>query len=146
MDAQWFYWFWWIAAIGMVAVELTTGTVYLLMVAIGLAAGGLAAWQGHGLMVQLIVAAAIAAAGCLVVQRMRARMPAQPESQRNANVQIDLGNAVTVDAWLPDGTAHVEYRGAPWAAVLDAGQGAATIGTHSIVAMRGNTLVLKRVN
>jgi membrane protein implicated in regulation of membrane protease activity len=93
--------------------------------------------------VQLLVAAALASAGCLAVQRARARMPAQPESQRNANVHIDLGNVVTVDAWHADGTAQVQYRGAPWTAKLDAGQGAARAGMHSIVAMQGNTLVLK---
>jgi membrane protein implicated in regulation of membrane protease activity len=139
------FWWWWIAAIAVIAFELTTGTVYLLMVAIGLAAGGLAAWLGYGFLVQLLVAAALASAGCLAVQRARARMPAQPESQRNTNVQIDLGNVVTVDAWHVDGTALVQYRGAPWTAKLDAGQGVATTGAHTIVAMQGNTLVLKPV-
>jgi membrane protein implicated in regulation of membrane protease activity len=139
------FWWWWIAAIAVIAVELTTGTVYLLMLAVGLAAGGLAAWVGHGFAVQLLVAAALTAAGCLVVKRMRARMPAQAESQRNENVQIDLGNRVTVDAWQLDGTAQVQYRGAQWSAMLDAGQSAGTTGVHSIVAMQGNTLVLKRV-
>lgn len=140
-----FFWWWWIAALAVIAFELTTGTVYLLMVAIGLAAGGLAAWLGHGFVAQLLVAAVLATAGCLVVQRWRARMPPQPESQRNANVQIDLGNVVTVDAWQPDGTALVQYRGAQWAAKLDSAQGTATTGAHSIVAMQGNTLVLKHL-
>jgi membrane protein implicated in regulation of membrane protease activity len=138
------FWWWWIAAIVVVAFELATGTVYLLMVALGLAAGGLAAWVGHGFAVQLLVAAVLATAGCLVVRRMRARLPKQAESQRNANVQIDLGNTVTVEAWQADGTAQVQYRGAQWSAKLDAGQGAASAGAHSIVAMQGNTLVLKR--
>jgi membrane protein implicated in regulation of membrane protease activity len=138
------FWWWWIATIAVVALELATGTVYLLMVALGLGAGGLAAWVGHGFAVQLLVAAALATAGCLVVQRMRARMPKQAESQRNANVQIDLGNTVTVDVWQADGTAQVQYRGAQWSAKLDAGQGTATPGAHNIVAMQGNTLVLKR--
>jgi membrane protein implicated in regulation of membrane protease activity len=139
------FWWWWIAAIAVIAFELTTGTVYLLMLAVGLAAGGLAAWLGHGFAVQLLVAAALTAAGCLVVKRMRARMPTQAESQRNENVQIDLGNRVTVDAWQPDGTAQVQYRGAQWSATLDAGQGAGAPGVHSIVALQGNALVLKRV-
>jgi membrane protein implicated in regulation of membrane protease activity len=139
------FWWWWIASIALIAVELTTGTVYLLMVATGLAAGGLAAWVGHGFAVQLLVAAALATAGCIVVSRMRARLPAPGESQRNQNVQIDIGNPVTVDAWQADGTAQVQYRGAQWAAKLDEGQAAATVGAHSIVAMQGNTLVLKRV-
>jgi membrane protein implicated in regulation of membrane protease activity len=139
------FWWWLIAAIVVIAVELTTGTVYLLMGAIGLAAGGLAAWLGYSFAMQLLVAAALATLGCLVVQRVRARMPAQAESQRNANVQIDLGNMVTVSDWQADGTALVQYRGAPWAAKLDAGQGEARAGAHTIVALQGNTLVLKQV-
>lgn len=139
------FWWWWIAAIAVVALELTTGTVYLLMVAIGLAAGGLSAWMGHRFDVQLLLASVIAVLGCLVVQRQRAKTPRQPESQRNGNVQIDLGNAVTVEAWQSDGTTQVQYRGAQWSAKLDAGHGAAAVGAHSIVAMQGNTLVLKPV-
>ncbi len=139
------FWWWWIAAIAVIAFELTTGTVYLLMVAIGLAAGGLAAWVGHGFGLQLLIASALSAAGCLVVQRQRAKAPKQAESQRNENVQIDLGNVVTVDGWQTDGSAQVQYRGAHWSAKLDSGQGAAKAGQHSIVAMQGNTLVLKPI-
>ena len=139
------FWWWWIAAIVVVAMELTTGTVYLLMVAIGLAAGGLAAWLGQSFSVQLLVASVLAAVGCFAVQRMRARLPKQAESQRNENVQIDLGNVVTVNAWAADGSAHVQYRGASWAVKLDAGQGLAIAGAHSIVGMQGNTLLIKPV-
>jgi membrane protein implicated in regulation of membrane protease activity len=138
-------WIWWIAAVALVALELSTGTVYLLMVALGLAAGGWAAWAGHGFAVQLLVASALSLVGCFCVQRLRARAPAQPESQRNQNVQIDLGNVVQVDAWQADGTAQVQYRGAQWTAKRDVQQGAAMAGAHSIVAMQGNTLVLKQV-
>lgn len=137
------FWWWWIAAIALIAFELATGTVYLLMVAAGMSAGGLAAWLGQGFAVQLFVAAIVAGVGCLIVQRRRALLPLAAESQRNQDVQIDLGNRVTVDSWNGDGTAQVQYRGAQWTARLDAGQGAPSSGSHSIVAMQGNTLVLK---
>ncbi len=139
------FWWWWIAAVVLVVFELATGTVYLLMVALGLAMGGAAAWLGNEFAVQIFVAAVIAAAGCMVVRRMRARQPKQTESQRNADVQIDLGNTVVVDLWQTDRTAQVQYRGAQWSARLDAEQGTATSGVHIIVAMQGNTLVLKAV-
>jgi membrane protein implicated in regulation of membrane protease activity len=139
------HWYWLIAAVAIIAVELGTGTVYLLMVALGLAAGAWAAWLGQTVAVQLLVASVLAAVGCLAVQQLRARAPAQPESQRNHNVQIDLGNVVQVDAWQPDHTAQVQYRGAQWAARLDTAQDAARAGAHRIVAMQGNTLVLKQV-
>jgi membrane protein implicated in regulation of membrane protease activity len=110
-----------------------------------LAAAGIVAWLGHGFAIQILVASVIAAAGCLVVRRMRERQPKQIESQRNADVQIDLGNTVVVDVWQTDRTAQVQYRGAQWSAMLDAEQVTATLGVHSIVAMQGNTLVLKAV-
>ncbi len=140
------YWIWWCVAALVVVAELASGTVYLLMVAAGLLAGGLAAWMGYEFAVQFLLAAIIAALGCLGLQKVRARLPAQLESQRNANVQIDVGNEIMVNVWQLDGTAHVHYRGAQWTACLDAGQGAPQAGRHCIVAMRGNRLVLKPVS
>jgi membrane protein implicated in regulation of membrane protease activity len=139
------FWWWWIAAAIVVAFELATGTFYLLMVAIGLAAGGLTAWAGHGFSIQLLVASALAIAGCWVVQRMRAGMPAQAAPQRNPDVQIDLGQSVMVNEWQANGTAVVQYRGAQWSAQLDEGQ-TASLGLHAIVAMNGSALVLKRID
>ncbi|HNJ45700.1 MAG TPA: NfeD family protein, partial [Ottowia sp.] len=45
---------WWIAAGLLVAAELLTGTFYLLMLAIGAAAGALAAHAGLSLSAQLV--------------------------------------------------------------------------------------------
>ena len=50
---------WWIIAGAIVAAELVTGTFYLLMLAIGMAAAAIAAHLGAGMTVQLLVAAAI---------------------------------------------------------------------------------------
>ena len=138
------FWWWWIAAIVVIAIELTTGTVYLLMVASGLAAGGVAAWLGQGFAVQLLVAALLAASGCWLVKRQRAHAPPEPESQRNEAVHIDLGNTVQVLQWSADRTSSVQYRGAAWSAKLELKQVAA-IGAHTIVAIEGNTLVLKPI-
>ncbi len=56
------YW-WWILALGLGVLELMTGTFYLLVLAAGCAAGGLAAWFGAGLTVQVLATAAVAIAG-----------------------------------------------------------------------------------
>jgi membrane protein implicated in regulation of membrane protease activity len=48
---------WWLLTGGAVAVELLTGTFYLLMLAIGLAAAAVSAHLGLGLIGQLVVAA-----------------------------------------------------------------------------------------
>jgi membrane protein implicated in regulation of membrane protease activity len=50
---------WWVLAGIAVAVELTTGTFYLLMVALGLAAGALASYLGFGVPLQIVAAAAL---------------------------------------------------------------------------------------
>src|SRR6478735_10058836 len=50
---------WWLLAGTAVAVELVTGTFYLLMLGIGLAAGAIAAHLGAGIAVQLVVGALI---------------------------------------------------------------------------------------
>ena len=141
MDIQWW---WWIAVLIVVGLELTTGTVYLLMIALGLFAAGLAACFGYGFTAQIVTAALVSATGCLLVKRGNFAKQVQLHAQSNQDVQIDVGNRVTVDAWQPDGTANVQYRGAQWLAQLEAGQ-AAHAGSHSIVAMQGNTLVLVRV-
>ena len=48
---------WWLMAGAAVVAELMTGTFYLLMLAIGLAAGALAAHLGMGMEAQLVAAA-----------------------------------------------------------------------------------------
>ena len=50
---------WWLMAGAAVAVELLTGTFYLLMLALGLAAAALAAHAGMPVPVQLVVAAVV---------------------------------------------------------------------------------------
>src|SRR3954451_22546111 len=50
---------WWLLAGAGVAVELVTGTFYLLMVASGLAAGALAAHVGAQMPIQLVTAAVV---------------------------------------------------------------------------------------
>ena len=50
---------WWVLAGVLVALELMTGSVYLLMLGLGALAAALTAMAGHGLSVQLVVAAAV---------------------------------------------------------------------------------------
>ena len=50
---------WWIAAGMLVAIELLTGTFYLLMLALGCVAAALAAHAGGGTVLQIAVAALV---------------------------------------------------------------------------------------
>ena len=134
---------WWIAAGVLVAAELATGTFYLLMLALGAAAGALAAHAGLGLTGQM-AGAALLGGGAIVVWYLR--RSAQAKSlplASNPDVNLDVGRRVLVDHWHEDGQARVNYRGASWQA-RHAGIGQPTAGEHVIQAVDGNLLLLVR--
>ncbi|MBL0720321.1 NfeD family protein [Piscinibacter sp. Jin2] len=132
---------WWVLAGVLVIAELTSGTFFLLMLALGAVAGALAALLGLSLSGQLLAAAAtggLAVAGWIQVRSRRPRPPAA----QDANMNLDLGSRVDVPAWSPQGLSEVQYRGARWQA-RHAGPGTPQPGWHVIVAIEGNRLVLK---
>jgi len=130
---------WWLAAGALVAVELATGTFYLLMLALGAAAGALAALAGQGLTVQLVVGAVVGAGATAAWHWKRAHAPKSAPSASNPDVNLDIGQTLKVDAWQADGSARVSYRGAAWT-VRYAGGGAPQPGEHVIVAVEGSQL------
>ena len=130
---------WWVVAGVLVAVELATGTFYLLMLALGAAAAALAAHAGLSRTTQIVAAAVIGGGATAVWHFRRARSPRSAAPEVNPDVQIDLGSSVRVDAWQPDGSARVHYRGASWS-VRCAGEGTPQPGGHVIVAVRANHL------
>ena len=133
---------WWIAAGVAVAAELATGTFYLLMIALGLAAGALAAHFGSTQPAQLVVAAVVAGGATALWhwRRVSRAGPALPTAQ-DRDVNLDIGARVHVLAWAGDGTAQVSYRGSSWAARLQPGAPALP-GEHVVAAVEGNWLVL----
>jgi membrane protein implicated in regulation of membrane protease activity len=136
--ADWMNWL--IAAGVLVVLELFTGTFYLLMIAIGLGFGAVAAWAGMGAPGQTIVAAVVGVAATGLLHRSRFGRPARGDPARDRNVNIDIGQHVTVDAWR-DGKARVMYRGALWDVEL--GQGAhAQPGVFKIVEVQGSRLIV----
>ncbi|MES6050819.1 hypothetical protein U6S05_12095, partial [Cutibacterium acnes] len=66
---------WWLLAGVAVAAELTSGTFFLLMLALGAAAGALAAHAGLGLSGQLVTAALVGGGAVAVWMRWRRRHP-----------------------------------------------------------------------
>ena len=135
-------WIGWLACAGvLVILELFTGTFYLLMIAIGLAAGSLVALAGAGLPLQAIAAGAVGviATGLLHRSRFGRRLEAGVAT-RDRNVNLDIGEHVTVPAW-DNGRARVMYRGALWDVEL--GQGATPrAGEFRIVEVLGSRLVV----
>ena len=130
---------WWVAAGALVAVELASGTFYLLMLALGAAAAAVAAHLGLSGTTQMAAAALVGGGATAAWHFKRARSPRSAAPEVNPDVQIDLGQAVRVDAWDSNGSARVQYRGANWS-VRFAGDGAPQPGEHVIVAVRGNQL------
>nr|WP_280156514.1 NfeD family protein [Piscinibacter sp. XHJ-5] len=133
--------FWWVAAGIAVAAELTTGTFYLLMVALGLACAALAAHLGLSVSAQLVAAALVGGGATALWHWKRAREPRSAPAERNRDVNLDIGERVHVAGWASDGTARVQYRGSTWTARLAPGATAAP-GEHRVIAVEGNWLVL----
>ncbi|WP_343731318.1 NfeD family protein [Duganella sp.] len=135
-------WSYWLAAAGLtVILELFSGTFYLLMIAIGLAAGSAAALLGLGGEVQLLVAAVVGAGATGVLRRSRfGRQQGSVQAERDPNVNLDIGQTVHVPEWR-DNAARVMYRGALWDVELAPG-GTPAPGQYTIREVRGSRLIV----
>jgi membrane protein implicated in regulation of membrane protease activity len=135
---------WWLLAGAAVAVELITGTFYLLMLAIGMGAAALAAHAGASLPIQLVVAAVMGGGAVAGWHLVRRRRHAGAAGDEDTNMNLDAGEPVHVDAWSADHTATVRYRGTVWTAVPADGmpQG---VGPHRVRAVDGARLVVEKI-
>lgn len=135
---------WWLVTGTAVAVELLTGTFYLLMLAIGLAAAAIAAHLGAPTPVQLVVAAVVGGGAVVGWHLLLRRGPKELPAAANRNVNMDIGETVHVPRWHPDGTAQVKYRGAEWTAVPVPGS-IPVAGPHRIREVVGSRLVVEQL-
>ncbi len=131
--------FWWLIAGAAVALELVSGTFYLLMLALGLAAGAIAAHAGAGLALQLVCAALIGGGAVLAWSRLARQ---QDAADANPDLNLDIGQWVQVEHWDADGSAQVRHRGADWSAELEHPVARPAPGRFCIVAVRGSRLIL----
>jgi membrane protein implicated in regulation of membrane protease activity len=135
---------WWLATGGLVAVELLTGTFYLLMLAIGFAFAALAAHLGASQTQQIVVAALVGGSAVVAWHLRRSQRHIQePPAQANANVNLDIGETVQIDDWKADGTADVQYRGAHWTAIHRSGVSPSP-GAHRVAELVGNRLLVDK--
>ena len=134
-------WMIWLALAGaLVIFELFTGTFYVLMIAIGMAAGALAATLGMSGPAQTAIAAVVGVAATGLLHRSRFGRPLKQDPARDPNVMLDIGQTLHVDAWR-EGSARVMYRGAHWD--VDLAPGAiAGAGTFRIVEVQGSRLIV----
>lgn len=104
---------WLLLGLGLVVVELLTGSFYLLLLGVAAGIGSVVAWYGTPVWFQTVVVAIAGVVGCLLLRRRRLARPAKP-----AEIQMDVGQTVAFESWIsqPQRLARVRYRGAPWEA------------------------------
>jgi membrane protein implicated in regulation of membrane protease activity len=134
-------WIWFGLAVLALIGEVATGTFYLLLVALGLAAGGVAAVLAFSLELQLAVCGVVALAALLVLRKTGVLKKREVDAASNADVNMDVGQVVTVTEWGAGNTARVFYRGASWQVELAPGHAAAP-GEHVITAVRGSRFII----
>lgn len=134
---------WWLLAGGAVAIELLTGTFYLLMLAIGMAGAAITAHAGGSQALQMVVAAVLGGGAVVAWHLQKKGHRTEPPAQANPNVNLDIGETVLIGAWNPDGTADVQYRGAHWTAIHRTGI-SPTPGTHRVAEMVGSRLLVDK--
>ena len=132
--------FWLLLTGATIALELLSGTFYLLMLALGLAAAALAAYAGWSMQWQVSTAAIVGGGAVALWYFVRSKQ-AKGESR---NLSLDVGETVQVNAWNADGTASVQYRGASWTVVAAAGT-TPSPGTHRVREVVGSRLVVEKI-
>lgn len=134
---------WLIAAGVLVALEMFTGTFYLLMIGIGMAAGAAAASAGAAAPMQFAAAAIVGIGATLLLRRSRVGRIERKNAQRDPNVNLDIGQTVHVAEWTSPRSARVMYRGALWDVELETGADAGP-GNFVIREVRSNRLIVGR--
>lgn len=135
---------WWLLTGAFIAVELLTGTFYLLMLSLGLAGAAIAAHLGATVPVQLVVAAVLGGGLVVAWRSYRKHQPPALPAGANRDVNLDIGETLQVQAWNEDGTSTAKYRGAVWNVSLQPGA-VATPGLHRIVEVVGSRLVVEKL-
>ncbi len=142
--ADWVVWFVGAAAVAML--EMFTGTLYLLMMAIGCAVGGAAALMGASSIVQFVAAGGVAIVATYTVSRSKlGKFNKKTDAAHDPNINLDIGQTLSIKQWdMSEGSvakARVMYRGAMWDVQLAHG---ATVqsGLFTILEIRGSCLIV----
>lgn len=143
-------WIGWLAFAGVVVIfELFTGTFYLLMISIGLIAGGLAAFLAASRELQYIVAAVVGVVAVYALRQSRYGKAHKTDAARDRNVNLDIGETVHIKDWDSNegeaNTARVMYRGAMWDVQLAHGSNP-NPGPFVIKEIRGSRLIVANHN
>jgi membrane protein implicated in regulation of membrane protease activity len=130
------YVYWFLLAFGLLALEMATGTFYMLIVSIALGLAGIGALLGLNLPLQITLSAVASIMGTVILRRMKGMRTGKMISQ-----SLDIGQSVRVISWLEDGIARVHYRGTEWDAELESSS-VPRDGVLYIKAIQGSKLIL----
>ncbi len=134
---------WWLLAGALVALELLSGTFYLLMLALGAALAAIAAHLGMPLVAQITVASVAGLVSVALWYQLKKRRPGDPSARAQRSVNLDVGEIIQVDTWLPDGSAQVKYRGAQWRVIQRPGN-AHVPGAYRVAELVGSSLLVDK--
>jgi membrane protein implicated in regulation of membrane protease activity len=133
---------WWVATGAVIIAELMTGTFYLLMISLGLAAAALAAYAGTAMSAQIIVAAVVGGGATAAWHFLKTKQPGTAPAQANRDVNLDIGETLHINAWNADGSAQVKYRGAQWNVAAAPGV-VHTAGSYRVKEVLGSRLIVE---
>jgi membrane protein implicated in regulation of membrane protease activity len=139
-------WITWFVLAGVVVImEIATGTFYLLMIAIGAAAGGFAALAGLSSLLQCVIAAGVGISATWALRQSKFGKFNKTDAATDPNVNIDIGQTLMIAQWNDndgaDATARAMYRGAMWDIQL-AGGATARPGRFVIREIQGSRLIV----
>jgi membrane protein implicated in regulation of membrane protease activity len=129
---------WWaVAGIGLIILEMVSGTLILLVLGLAAFAGAAAAWFGSSFWIQSLCAVSLAAIGMIVASNLKKKQSLDDKSNRS----LDIGHTVILESWVsePDGIAKVRYRNSTWDAKVT-GPHTPGVTVFYICAMDGSTL------
>jgi membrane protein implicated in regulation of membrane protease activity len=113
---------WWaVIALVLLGLELASGALYLLALAVAASAAALAALLGVGQTGQLLVAAVTGLISLPVAHRFRRRHRSASGVQDNPDVLADIGQLIEVQTWTDDARGFTQFRGARWETLLENG-------------------------
>lgn len=139
-------WMMWAVIAGLVVIlELFTGTFYLLMISVGLAAGAIAAVFTLSTSSQMIIAALVGSLATLALHNSKYGWKGNKNAAHDPNVNMDIGQTLQVQDWQEQGngkyTARAMYRGAMWDVELQ--HSAGYPGMYVIDEVQGSRLIVK---
>jgi membrane protein implicated in regulation of membrane protease activity len=90
-----------------------------------------------------VVAALISGGSVVAWRAYKQQQPRGLPASANHDVNMDIGETVHVEGWMPDGTSTVKYRGAQWSVSIAPGD-TPTPGLHTVIEVIGSRLVVKK--